>query len=294
MKTLRLSHLLPGILVTFIWGLNFTAIKIGLDGIPPVFLCFLRFFFSAFPAIFFVPRPEVPFSNVAVYGFVIFACQFAFLFAGMHYGLSAGLASIVLQMQAFVTIALSVIIMNERPLKSQLLGAAVAFAGIVIIGVYAGGDISVLGLVLVFLAAVAWGSGNMIARSIGMVNILALVVWASLFATLPLGLLSLFVEGRAEISSAIMHMDWLSAGAVFYLAYPATVFGYAVWSDLITRYPAATVAPLSLCVPVFGLACASALLGEPLPFWKIGAVLLVLFGLVINLFASRLKQGNIV
>lgn len=128
-------------------------------------------------------------------------------------------------------------------------------------------------------------------RSIGVVNILALVVWASLVVCLPLGLISLFVEGRFEIVSAVTHMKWLFAGAVFYLAYPATVFGYTIWSGLIRRYPAATVAPISLLVPVFGLACASAFLGEPLSFWKIGAALLVLLGLVVNIFGPRLRKA---
>lgn len=290
MKALKFSHLLLGLLVTFLWGLNFTVIKVGLNGIPPIFLCFLRFFFSAFPAIFFLPRPEVPFSKVAAYGFVIFVCQFTFLFAGMHYGLSAGLASIVLQMQVFVTIALSMVILHEWPLKSQLAGAAIAFAGIILIGACAGSEISMPGLGLTLLAALCWGYGNMIARSIGTVNIFSLVVWASLIATLPLGLLSLAVEGKTAIFSAVTHITWLSAGAVFYLAYLSTVFGYAVWSSLITRYPAATAAPITLYVPVFGLACAAILLGEPLPFWKIGAVLLILFGLAINLCGPRLSR----
>lgn len=291
-KTLRLSDLLLAVLVTLIWGFNFTVIKVGLDGLPPVFLCFLRFFFSAVPAVFFLPRPNVPLRKIAAYGFVIFACQFALLFVGMHYGMSAGLASIVLQMQVFVTIALSVVIMHERPLKSQVLGAVIAFAGIVVIGVCAGGNVSALGFFLVLLAACAWGWGNMMARSICGVNILVLVVWASLFASAPLGLLSLVMEGRETIGAALVHINWLSAGAVLYLAYGATLFGYGVWSNLIIRYQVATIAPVTLLVPVFGLSCAAVFLGESLPFWKVEATLMVLLGLVINLCGPRLKKKS--
>jgi len=289
-KILRPSHLFLGVFVTFVWGLNFTVIRVGLDGLPPMFLCFLRFFFTAIPAVFFLPRPEIDFSRIAAYGLVIFGCQFSFLFAGMHYGMSAGLASIILQMQVFVTIALSIMIMHERPLISQMLGAVIAFAGIVVIGVSAGGDITALGLLLVLLAAVAWGSGNMIARSIHGVNAVALVVWGSLVASLPLLLLSFVLEGGAQITSSITHISWLSIGAVFYLAYPSTIFAYGVWSDLIRRYPAATIAPITLLVPIFGLACAALFLGEPMPFWKIEATLMVLLGLMINLFGPRLKR----
>jgi len=52
------------VLVVAIWGFNFVVIKVGLKEIPPILLCALRFFLSAFPAVFFIKRPAVPFRSV--------------------------------------------------------------------------------------------------------------------------------------------------------------------------------------------------------------------------------------
>ena len=67
------------------------------------------------------------------------------------------------------------------------------------------------------------------------------------------------------------------------------MFGYGAWAWLLARYPAATVSPLSLLVPVFGIGASVILLGEPLESWKIFAGLLVMGGLVLNLFWDRRK-----
>ena len=69
-----------------------------------------------------------------------------------------------------------------------------------------------------------------------------------------------------------------------------TMFGYGVWAWLLARYPAATVAPLSLLVPVFGFAASALILGEPLQGWKIGAGLLVMAGLAVNLFWGKTRS----
>ena len=66
--------------------------------------------------------------------------------------------------------------------------------------------------------------------------------------------------------------------AVVWQAVGNTMFGYGVWGWLLARYPAATVAPLALLVPVFGMTSAAVLLGEPLPGWKLGAAALVMSG----------------
>ncbi|MDI1276014.1 EamA family transporter [Methylobacter sp.] len=64
--------------------------------------------------------------------------------------------------------------------------------------------------------------------------------------------------------------------------------GFAAWSWLFSRYPAATVAPFTLLVPVFGFAASTLALGEPLFAWKINATALVIAGLCINLFGPRI------
>ena len=112
---------------------------------------------------------------------------------------------------------------------------------------------------------------------------LAYVVWAALFSAPPLLVLSLLLEGPAAIAAGISRASWITWATVVWQCVGNTLFGYSCWAWLLSRYPAATVAPMSLLVPVFGFAASATILGEPLPLWKIGATLLIMAGLAVNL-----------
>lgn len=118
------------LLVVVVWGLNFVVIKVGLHNMPPLMLAGLRFMLVAFPAIFFVARPKVPLNLLLGYGLTISFAQFAFLFCAINFGMPAGLASLVLQAQAFFTIVLGAFTFGERLHGKQLAGIALAIFGV--------------------------------------------------------------------------------------------------------------------------------------------------------------------
>jgi O-acetylserine/cysteine efflux transporter len=278
------------ILVVAIWGFNFVVIKVGLKEIPPILLCALRFFLSAFPAVFFIKRPAVPFRSVMAFGLVMFASQFALLFSGMYAGTTAGMASLVLQVHVFFTVALAVVFLAEQPSVWQIIGALTAFSGIGLVAAHTGGEISALGLILIVAAAASWGIGNLIAKKLGKVDMLALVVWGSLVAWPPLLLLSYLLEQDSWSLEGMAHLSWPTIGAVGYITYLSTLLGFAVWSWLLSHYPAATVAPFTLLVPVFGFTSSALALGEPLYPWKLAAAVLIIAGLCINLAGARIAM----
>jgi O-acetylserine/cysteine efflux transporter len=284
----RLHHIALAIMVVAIWGFNFVVIKVGLKELPPILLCALRFFLAAFPAIFFIKRPDAPLRMVVVFGLVMFSLQFALLFSGMHAGTTAGLASLVLQLQVFFTVLLAVIFLAERPSVWQIVGALVSFSGIGLVAANIGGEVSAYGLILIVAAAATWGVGSLISKKLGKVDMLALVVWASFVAWPPLLVLSFFLEQGSWNIGVISHISWLTIGAIGYMVYPVTLLGFGAWSWLFSRYPAATVAPFTLLVPIFGFGTSTLVLGEPLFQWKINAAILVIMGLCINLFGPRL------
>lgn len=288
---MRLRDLLLALTVVFIWGVNFAIIELGLRQAPPLGLGIARFALSAFPWIFFVERPAAPLRLIAAYGLLIFAMQFAFLFTGMKLGMSAGLASLLLQLQAFFTIALSVLTLGERPTSWQLAGALLASCGVALVALHIGGDVTAIGLMLVVAAAASWGGGNIVSKRIsrhaGAVNTVGLVVWGSLFALPPLIVVAFALEGR-DLVTSFVGLDWVSVGSIAYIVYLSTLFGFAAWSGLLARYPLTMVGPFTLLVPVFGFLGSAALLGEPLQGWKLAASGLVIAGLCLNLFGPRL------
>jgi O-acetylserine/cysteine efflux transporter len=176
---------------------------------------------------------------------------------------------------------------GERLRPVQGVALALATAGIAVIGAHTGGETTLVGLALVLVAAAAWAGGNQVARSMGRVQMLGVVVWSSAFALPPLLLLTLWVDGPARIAQALAAADAAVWAAVLWQTVANTLFGYAAWGWLLARHPAATISPLALLVPVFGMGASALVLGEALPPWKLAAALLVLSGLALNLFGAR-------
>lgn len=285
-----LRHVFLALLVTVIWGLNFVVVKIGVGTVPPLLLCALRFAFAAIPAAFFLPRPATDWRIVTSYGFVLGVVKFGLLFTAIAVGMPAGLASLVLQAQAFFTILFAALLMNEKPGPHQILGGLVACLGLVLIAWprLTGSDL--LPFLLTVAAAAAWGVANIISKRAGRIDMLGFVVWASLVPPIPLFILSFWLEGWDRILPTLTHLDLTAIGAVAYLAYPTTLIGFGIWGFLLSRHAAATVAPFSLLVPITGIVCASLILGETmLPIEALGGAVIVL-GLAINTFGLRLVQ----
>jgi O-acetylserine/cysteine efflux transporter len=79
----------------------------------------------------------------------------------------------------------------------------------------------------------------------------------------------------------------LAWACVIFLAYAATLFGFASWARLLHRYPTALVAPFGLLIPVSGLASGALFLGESLAPLQAAGVGLVFVGLAVNVYGGR-------
>lgn len=286
-----IRHILVALLTVAVWGFNFVFIKLALHDMPPLMLTAARFLFTALPAAIFVPRPKIAPKLLIGYGLAIFAFQFGFLFCGMKLGMSAGLASMVMQTQVFFTIGFSALILHERPKFATILGALIAFAGVAVVGFHASNDVNVAGLCLLLLGASSWATGNVISKKIGAVNPIALVIWGGLVATPPLVILSLLVEGPAAITESVSHISLIGYASLAYIVYISTHLGFSLWAWLLRQYNASVVAPFTLLVPIFGFLGSWLFLHEQMQAWKLLAALLVVAGLCVNLFGSRRKAN---
>jgi O-acetylserine/cysteine efflux transporter len=273
------------------------VIKSALAELPPLLFATLRFFFVLVPAIFFLPRPKASWGNMAAYGLLIGAGQFGLLYIALRGDISPGLASLVIQTQVFVTIGLSMLFAKDSRLKLyQGVALVCAICGIVLIGMHTDSTVTLKGLGLTLGAAFCWACGNLANKKAGAVNMIAYVVWASLFSFPALLAMALLVEGGPAITQSLMHVHATTWLAVLWQSVGNTMFGYVVWGWLLARYPAATVAPMALLVPIFGMGSASLLLHEAMPLWKLTAAMLVIGGLALNLFwphvISKLSLRN--
>lgn len=288
---LRRSDLALALIVIFAWGVNFAVIKVGVADVPPLLLGALRFMLAAFPAVLFVRAPKVPLRLYLLYGLTISVGQFALLFSAIHVGMPSGLASLVLQSQSFFTLVFAALWLKEHWHVHQLAGLMVAGVGLVVIGSAHGLSMPLGGFLLTVGAAVLWASGNIVTRVIGAygpMNQLAFVVWASVIPPIPFLLLSLWLEGPAAIAQAMQHLTVPAMASVAYLAWVATLFGYGVWTRLLSRYPANRVAPFTLLVPLVGLSTGWVVFGEALKPVHFAGGAMLMAGLLLNVFGAPL------
>lgn len=287
---------LLALLVVVVWGLNFVVIKVGLHNMPPLMLAGLRFLLVAFPALFFVARPKIPFRLLLGYGLTISFGQFAFLFCAINFGMPAGLASLVLQAQAFFTIILGALVFGERLQGKQLAGIALAVVGVLVLAEASlnGQHVALLGFLLTLAAAFCWASGNIFNKKIMQLEtrpaVMSLVVWSALIPILPFMAASYLLDGPRVMLHSLVTLDLTTILSLIYLAFVATIVGYGIWGALLGRYETWRVAPLSLLVPVVGIASAALLLDEKLGALQLVGALLVMAGLYINVFGLRLRR----
>jgi len=283
-------HQLQALLVTTIWGTNFVFIHIGLQELPPFTFATLRFLLVAFPLILFLPKPNIEWKYLIAFGVFIGFGQFGFLFWAMQDNITPGLASLVVQTQVFFTIFLAVWLFSEPIKPIQIVALAISFAGLALIGVYTDGRTTIVGLALVLIAALSWACGNITVKKAGKVDLIAFLAWSSIFSVPPLLIMALCLEGSDLIISSVTQASSKAWGVVMWQTVGNTLIGYGLWNSLLHRYPAASIMPWALLVPVSGMSASALFLGEVLPWWKVLAAALIMSGLIINLLANRPKQ----
>ena len=300
------------VLVTFIWGVNFTFIAWGLESFPPLMLTALRFFFTAVPLVFFLKPPKFN-RTLLIYAIGTFVMQYAFVFTAMHLRASAGLTALLLQIQIFITVLLAYFILGEAVSRMQIIGMLVGVLGLSVIALNLGGDMPLAGFVCILIAAIGWSFGNIASKQASTqatqqgsdgaiipsntgsnkasaLSALALVVWGGLIACVILTLSSLIFETEAWQLATFTEASlksWLSLG---FIVYVSTLIGFGLWAHLLSQNTASKVMPFALLVPVFGMTTSVLLTGEVVTWWKMLAMILILSGLV--LANIKMKLGR--
>ncbi len=265
--------------------------------LPPFALCGLRFLFAALPLVFFIKRPRIPWHLVAAYGLAIGVLQFGLLFLGIKMGMPAGLASLVIQVQVFFTMALGIVFLGDAFRRHNVIGALIATAGVALLAVHRMGTegATMLGFTLVIGAALGWAIGNIVAKyaaATHAADMFPLVVWSSLFPPIPLAVLSYVFEGGSAVWGELSSASALTWGCVLFMAWGATLFGFGSWARLLHRYPTALFSPFALLIPVTGLASGVIFLREGLSALEAVGALVIFAGLVVNIYGSRVLKDS--
>lgn len=280
------------IAVAALWGLNFSFIKLGVARVDPLVLAGLRFTLTALPLVFFLPRPQVAWRWLVLYGLSFGVGTWGLVSLSLRVGLAPGLAAWLLQSSAFITPLLGLLWLGEAWPRAQKLGAFIALLGFLLVTLASRGTSSTFGLVLMLSAAGCLSMANLLVKraAIKPAGVLGFLAWSCLFAPLPLFVLAYATAGSGAFTALHQQLgDRLAWASLAFQVYPTTLFGYWVWNSLMARYSAAEVAPVALLVPIFALLFAWFIFGVGTSAAQAVGMGVILIGLLVNTFLVRMQ-----
>ncbi|MBL6935883.1 MAG: EamA family transporter [Alphaproteobacteria bacterium] len=276
-------HIFLMILAMACWGFNFVVIKTGLPELPPLLMLALRFSLVAVLLVPFMRPPTGRIVEIARISMILGFFHFGLLFWGLTQ-VEAALGAVVIQLQLPFAVIMAILLLNERPSTASLIGTAIAFAGVILIGSRAEFQGNGVYLLLIVLAAAGWAFSNIPIKRLGPINVFTLNGWISLFAAPQLLALSLMLEsGQGE---ALMTAGWRGYGAVAYMALISTIAVYGMWYYLLGKYPMSQIVPYTLVAPLAGILGGTMILGEELTEMMVLGAAATLAGVAIIVFAS--------
>jgi len=276
-------HLLIALAVVAVWGLNFSIIKLGVSEMDPLILSGLRFLFAAIPAVLFIPRPKVTWSVLVTYGILFGVGVWGMLTLSIHVGMSAGMASLLLQSSAFISVLLGAVFLREDISIVKISGLLLSIIGLILIFTITDGSVTVGGIMLALVAAISLSLTTLIIKTKTIPEMFAFVVWSCIFAPIPLFVISYLIEGSEGFILLAQNISFYGIFSVMFQAYPVTLLGYFLWNKLTVIYPLSIMAPLTLLVPIFGFLGSIIFYQEPIGLTKVFAFSLIILGLAINL-----------
>ncbi len=242
------------------WALNVVVSKIavGTLGVPPLFYTVLR---SAWVlAVLFPLLRPVPqqWRRVLLIGFAISGGSFALLFAGLQTA-SPSAAGIVNLSSAPLAVLFAVIFLGERVRWRRGLGMALTLAGVLIAMGSPSATGSVLGLALVFGAAVVGALGSVFVKTITL-DAVRLQAWAAVISLAVLLPASLIFE-RGQVA-AIQAAPWEVAACALFAGLVVSVGAHSAYFRILQRHDANLVVPLTLMTPLLTIAFGVWLTGD--------------------------------
>jgi O-acetylserine/cysteine efflux transporter len=290
---MKVIHSFYATLIAAIWGLSFIIGAIAMRDCPPMLLLALRFIIVFVVGMMFLPKPVMPIRVYIVTGLCLGVIQFAGQFWAIRLGLPAGIASVLAQMNVFITIILATFVLSEtRPLL-QLCMILVGFVGVCML-VYARyrAALPLLPVAFVLVGALAFSWASIEFKRAGKIDMRSFVVWMSAVPPIPLLLLSFTLEGSpVQAWNTIMHFSMNGVLSLLFLALVSSFFCLVMWGKLFSLYPASLVAPFSLLSPIFGMVGGSILLHERYDTLSIAASILIVVALAVNTFSDRIKHA---
>lgn len=278
------------IAIMAIWGVNFSVIKLSMETLDSYTINALRFTLCVVPLIFFVKKPKLAWKYIASYGLLFGVGVWGMVGLGIHFGASAGIASLIIQLSAFLVIILGAIVLKERLNLGHYIGLVFALIGLLLIASVDDGSATWLGIGFVMVAAMCLSASIIMFKYLQVQDMLGLLVWSSLFSPIPLFAMAYFINGASVFTELSANLTALTIFSLLFQAYPTTLLGRLIFNKMIVKYPMAITMSISFLVPIFGLLGSYLIYDEQIGVVKIISCCLIILGLIISTFWMRLRK----
>ncbi|MEM8644852.1 MAG: DMT family transporter [Pseudomonadota bacterium] len=283
--------------VTLFWGANWPGMKIALAELPVWWFRSMSVGAGAL-GLLVIARLSHGTLRVPLREMVPLAVCAIFAIMGWHvfaaYGVSmmpAGRASIIaFTMPVWASIFGSFLI-GEPFTKPKVIGLMLGLGGLAVL---MGEDLVVLGAapvggLFMLMAAISWGFGTVLfKRQAWSAPVATIVGWQLLTAFVPITVVALLTEPVPDLTALSAKTWW----ALAYLFALPMVFCQWAYFKVVTIFPAAIAAMGTLAVPIVGVYSSALILGEPVGWQELTALVLICSALASVLVVSALLNGK--
>ena len=278
---------LAWVLLCFIWGTTYLAIRIGVKDLPPILFAGLRWLIAGPILLFFLilRKYELPkksdFIHLTIVGLALLGIGSSFVVFAEQY-IPSGLAALLITTLPFWVVGIESLLPNRKKINIKVIGGI--FLGLVGVGLIFGSDIKNLfnpsyisGVVGLMIAVIGWTAGSLYSKY-NKISVHPLM--GAAFQMIIAGVvLTILAAGIGEFSSITFTTESLSA--FIYLVVAGSLIGYASYIYAIAHLPVSFVTTYAYINPIIALFLGWLVLNETLDFTIIIAAVIILAGVIL-------------
>jgi drug/metabolite transporter (DMT)-like permease len=280
------------VILTILWGINYSAIKFSNTGLSPIFTTFLRSLIASFLGIIYcivVKEPLFHRGILLFHGFIVgmlFGLEFVCLYLGMLYT-DASRAAVFVYLSPFIVALGAHFFLKEKLNLLKVAGLILAFIGVYLVfkdKPHTSGKLMLFGDILEILAAIFWGATTLyikkyLAKEVHPINTF---LYQFVFSIPIMFVCAYFIEDKWIFNVNVY--VWVS---VAYQSVIVAFASYLVWFMLIHTYPVARLSIFTFLAPVFGVLFGAIILKERLTTGLILGLTCVSIGIFCNNYTKK-------
>jgi drug/metabolite transporter (DMT)-like permease len=267
---LDLKAIISILILTLLWGFNFSTIKYVNQGISPVFASTLRSVIASICGVIYCIRKKEKLFHTDIrlfHGFIVgllFGLEFACIYFGMLYTDAARSVLFVYLSPFVVAVGAHFFLKGDRLTLLKIVGLILAFTGILI--VFGGRPRTAKATILVgdlleITAAILWGATTLYIKRFmaDKVHPIHTFLYQLIFSIPILFIVSLILEPqwiyKIEVSIIVF---------LLYQSFIVAFISYFIWFKLIHEYSVSRLSAFTFFTPIFGVLFGILFLNEEL------------------------------